>query len=294
MTIRLRLTLWYTALLGATLIFFSVVVYSALATNLSAQQLQDSQRQAAVVASAIASQVEEYAKGSVDQIRIPDLNYFASSVGVQVIDRTGRVIQQSDNLMNMAVPGYEQALPEIQRGASHLYSTTQDGEPLLVYSAPVIVGNQVLGGVQIVRPMGAAQSALSQVYRYLVIGTGLSLIVAAVVGAFLARRELLPLAEISRTASSINRAKDLDLRLDLQDSDSEIGELAVTFNDMLDRIQKLFMGQERLIADVSHELRTPLTTIQGNMELLQRMASSTRQRPPSDAAAPRDRRRDRE
>ena len=40
---------------------------------------------------------------------------------------------------------------------------------------------------------------------------------------------------------------------------------------MLNRIQKLFDTQERLIADVSHELRTPLTTMQGNLELLQRM-----------------------
>ena len=43
---------------------------------------------------------------------------------------------------------------------------------------------------------------------------------------------------------------------------------------MLDRIQKLFDTQERLIADVSHELRTPLTTMQGNIELLQRMVAA--------------------
>jgi signal transduction histidine kinase len=42
----------------------------------------------------------------------------------------------------------------------------------------------------------------------------------------------------------------------------------------MDRIQRLFKGQERLVADVSHDLRTPLTTIQGNMELLQRMATA--------------------
>jgi two-component system, OmpR family, sensor kinase len=41
---------------------------------------------------------------------------------------------------------------------------------------------------------------------------------------------------------------------------------------MLDRIQQLFQTQERLIGDVSHELRTPLTTVQGNIDLLQRMA----------------------
>jgi signal transduction histidine kinase len=49
-----------------------------------------------------------------------------------------------------------------------------------------------------------------------------------------------------------------------------VGQLAATFNTMLDRIQQLFHTQERLIADVSHELRTPLTTVRGNLELLQR------------------------
>ena len=53
MSIRLRLTLWYTALLGATLIFFSVLVYSALATNLQAQIVQDSRSQAIAIARAI-------------------------------------------------------------------------------------------------------------------------------------------------------------------------------------------------------------------------------------------------
>jgi signal transduction histidine kinase len=43
---------------------------------------------------------------------------------------------------------------------------------------------------------------------------------------------------------------------------------------MLDRIQQLFLTQERLIGDVSHELRTPLTTVQGNIDLLQRMAGA--------------------
>src|SRR5690606_41826792 len=56
------------------------------------------------------------------------------------------------------------------------------------------------------------------------------------------------------------------------DNASAVGRLAGTFNDRLDRIQRLFQAQERLIGDVSHELRTPLTTIQGNVELMQRMA----------------------
>jgi signal transduction histidine kinase len=40
---------------------------------------------------------------------------------------------------------------------------------------------------------------------------------------------------------------------------------------MLDRLEKLFRAQQRLIADISHELRSPLTTIRGNVDLLRRM-----------------------
>ncbi|PJF45924.1 MAG: hypothetical protein CUN48_16415, partial [Candidatus Thermofonsia Clade 3 bacterium] len=97
---------------------------------------------------------------------------------------------------------------------------------------------------------------------------------AAIVGAFLARRALAPIDTITETANAITRAHDLSKRIDIRDNASEVGRLAATFNAMLDRIQQLFQAQERLIGDVSHELRTPLTTIQGNIELLQRMAAA--------------------
>lgn len=279
MTVRLRLTLWYTALLGATLIFFSVVVYSALATNLQAYIVQDSSRQAQLVSRAIGTQIERdilLLSNRSEQVVFPDLDYFTSSIGVQIANLEGMVVAQSDNLSNVLVPDYAQALPDVQQGLSHVYMAKLDGNPLFVYSEPLIVGRRVVGMVQVVRAVGVSETALNQVSRYLVIGTGLSLVVAAVVGAFLARRELAPLATITQTASGITRAKDLDKRLSFATLDNEIGKLAATFNEMLDRIQQLFHGQERLVADVSHELRTPLTTIQGNMEVLQRMASTAR------------------
>lgn len=275
MTIRLRLTLWYTALLGMTLIFFSVVVYSALSTSIYAQIQQDSSRQATEVANAISTQLERdianFEEGG--RIELPDLNFFATGVGVQLISLRGDIVQRSSNLESINIPYYESALDNVRSRKSHEFETASGGVPMRVYSAPLIVADSVVGAVQIVRPLGTAQDALNQVSRYLILGTGLSLIVAAVVGAFLARRELLPIAHITRTASSISRAKDLDLRLEIEETGSEIGELSATFNEMLDRIQKLFKGQERLVADVSHELRTPLTSIQGNMALLQRMSA---------------------
>jgi heavy metal sensor kinase len=274
MTIRLRLTLWYTALLGATLIFFSVVVYSALSTNLQAQLVQESQRQAWLVRDTVRSQIEQELASlrAPELIALPDLNYFTASMGVQVINRTGGLVKKSDNLAAVDVELAPGVLPAVLSNREYVYTTTPQG--VLVYSVPLMVANQIIGAVQVIRPVAPAQNALSQVSRYLILGTGLSLVVAAVVGAFLARRELAPLAKVTQTASSINRAKDLDLRIDIQGDDSEIGELAETFNEMMDRIQQLFTGQERLVADVSHDLRTPLTTIQGNMELLRRMATA--------------------
>jgi signal transduction histidine kinase len=276
MTVRLRLTLWYTALLGATLIIFSVVVYSALIANLQSQVLEESTRQAQLVSRAIAAQIERNL--ALRDLTLPDLDYFTTSLGVQLVTRQGVVVRKSNNLANIAIPSYEQALPDVLNGKSHTYFTSIRNNPLLVYSEPLILNNVVEGMVQVIRPLTPLDNAVSQMGRYLIIGTGLSLIVAAVVGAFLARRELAPLAVITETARTITRAKDLDTRLGFATLDNEIGRLAATFNEMLDRIQQLFMGQERLVADVSHELRTPLTTIQGNMEILQRMATTTPER----------------
>jgi len=156
---------------------------------------------------------------------------------------------------------------------------SDDATPLLIYSLPLKINDvQIVYMVQVVQPISNIESTLGQVARNLILGTALSLIIAAVVGALLARRALAPLQEITDTAQRISSTKDLGQRIILAQGNpaqdkSEVGRLAVTFNSMLDQIQQLFNTQRRLTADVSHELRSPLTTIQGNVELLQRMSA---------------------
>ena len=53
----------------------------------------------------------------------------------------------------------------------------------------------------------------------------------------------------------------------------EIGELALTMDAMLDRLQSAFAAQEQFISDASHELRTPLTIIKGHLQVLDRQES---------------------
>ena len=61
----------------------------------------------------------------------------------------------------------------------------------------------------------------------------------------------------------------MELRSKIESHD-EIGDLAVNFNRMMDKIQENNQMQMRFLSDVSHELRTPIAVIKGHMDLLQR------------------------
>jgi two-component system OmpR family sensor kinase len=81
-----------------------------------------------------------------------------------------------------------------------------------------------------------------------------------------ASRLLRPLRAVTAAARTITET-GLDRRIDV-DSDDEVGELAVTFNQMLDRLQAAFAAQRTFIDDAGHELRTPITVIMGQLELM--------------------------
>ena len=114
---------------------------------------------------------------------------------------------------------------------------------------------------------------ISPVERMTVPGFLLSLAVllvaAAVAGAFLMRRMMRPVFDMTRTARSIT-ASDLGRRIETVQSHDELQELAGTFNEMLDRIQTAYEQQKRFVSDASHELRTPLSVISGYANLLRR------------------------
>ncbi|MEV7523497.1 HAMP domain-containing sensor histidine kinase [Streptomyces sp. NPDC091371] len=85
---------------------------------------------------------------------------------------------------------------------------------------------------------------------------GLS-IIAFAFGYAMAGRVLSPLGKITRTARRVV-GSDLTRRIELDGPDDELKELADTFDDMLDRLERAFTAQQRFVANASHELRTPL------------------------------------
>lgn len=85
-------------------------------------------------------------------------------------------------------------------------------------------------------------------------------------GGWLSGRTLRPIAAMSHMAKSIS-LENLSQRIDLAETDSELGQLAHVLNQTFDRLQSAFEHQLRFTGDASHELRTPLAVILSQTEL---------------------------
>jgi len=92
---------------------------------------------------------------------------------------------------------------------------------------------------------------------------------AYLLGRSISRVTLRPIRRITQTAERIG-IEDLSRRIEMNGPDDEIKELAVTFNDMISRLEVSFRQQKQFVADASHELRTPISVIQGYANLLDR------------------------
>lgn len=124
-----------------------------------------------------------------------------------------------------------------------------------------------VGGVFVVAYLTAGEKAeLAEAVR-IVTQVSLSVLAIASLLAWLAAgRVLAPLRLLSQTARSISES-NLTERIPVRGR-GDIAELALTFNDMMDRLEATFNSQREFLNDVGHELRTPITIIRGHLELM--------------------------
>ena len=94
----------------------------------------------------------------------------------------------------------------------------------------------------------------------------LALMGAVAGGYVLARRALEPIASISRQAAAIGAA-DLSARVPVANPGDELGALARVINDLLYRLERAFTVQREFMADASHELRTPLAIVRNEANI---------------------------
>jgi len=269
MSIRLRLTVWYAAVLAVSLILFSVLLYNALdrvgdadANNSLAEKAEDVAR---------ALRVRGELSFLPRRATLPRSSSLASpTVYVQLLDPTGRIVERSDNLGEDSLPVPADSLEAGRAVEPHYDTVFVSGEEVRLYTVPVEVNGSLVGFIQVGRSLNFYNRTLSWLGSLLVVIGAAMVIVASGVGHVLARAALSPITRVTHAARAIGLSQQLDRRLQPYPRPDEIGQLISTFNRMLDRLEAAFAAQRRFVSDASHELRTPLTTIRGNVEVLRR------------------------
>jgi heavy metal sensor kinase len=94
----------------------------------------------------------------------------------------------------------------------------------------------------------------------------LAILLSGAGGYLLAKRSLSPVVTMGAQASRIG-SENLHERLQVQNPRDELGHLAASFNELLDRLNQSFDRQRRFVADASHELRTPVAILCGEAEV---------------------------
>lgn len=266
MTIRLRLTLLYSALLIAMIALFGVAVYSVLDRTLRTQIDDDLEQVLDDTEADIRDNITD--DGDLAIAPLPLNTFQSENTYVQLW------VIEDDLLVNLSrsLGTYNQPLdPSALNEGQDIYSNiTIEDNDLRVRTRSIDVNGETVAYVQAAASLKPVTDATSQLLVIMgALGGGL-VVLSGVLGYFMALNALKPISKINETARAIVAAEDLNRRVPYANNHDELSAMTATINNMLERLEKLFNAQQRFVADISHELRTPITAIQGHVELMQR------------------------
>lgn len=263
MSLRARLTLLYTSLVGGILLLFVVIVYQFVSIIL----IDQIDKTLAQTANELIALTQLTSSGGVD-VQVQDLD-LATNVYIQFWERNGQLRFALPNLTwleDPLDPLAKQVVEPVYR-ESYLHDTH-----FRVLSVPLSIGSRPIGTFQLAASLAIVEITQHNLLVILLAGTLASMGIAAVIVSILTFYFLAPLNNVTRTALQITRADDLSQRIPYSGSDEdEVGQLINAFNQTLGRLENLFNTQRRFITDVGHELRTPLTVIKGNVGLMRKL-----------------------
>lgn len=284
MSLRTRLTLYYAGFFTFALLLLGLGIYMAVQQALEQGVERDlaagaQQVLAIYQRSPITSGFNVELRNGVPmfgQIRAQPAAIFDNPyVIAQVYSPEGQFLGSSIDPPTLQVLPLPDTARALEAGQNLRVTQHVDGMRIRSLMRPVVVFSgdfQIVGILQMSRPMKDVDRTLHSLLVIL-LGGGLIAMVATSLGAAaLSRAALTPIDQVVRTAQGIVHADDLGQRVPVPRSHDELHRLTTTLNDLLARMEELFMAQRRLVADVSHELRTPLAAMQGNLEVLARGA----------------------
>lgn len=255
--VRTRLTAWYVAVLAGVLL-----IYGAFTSSLLLYQLRSQMDHQAIED---LETVEGLLTFTPDGKVLLRSDYHDHPHPEEVVDRLmevwsadGSLLFRNERLGNRALGGPPRPGEGVD-SYSERSVRLDDGTRVRLVSK-----HHTLEGRPTIIRVGFSEALVWQRFWQMALGLlaglPLALGLAGFGGYFLARHALSPVDRMARRAREIN-AERLSARLDVENPEDEIGQLALAFNETLARLERSFEQLRRFTADASHELRTPLTAI---------------------------------
>jgi heavy metal sensor kinase len=267
--IRVKLTLWYVLLFAVTFIIFAIYLIFRFQNSL--QGTIDASLQNTVSKTIATLDTEDFqetkrltfnvSRGAQDE---------NPSFVMRLLSTQGEIWDSFNDTQSVAFWGVVEPGYTTQSGAERR-------DQWRVYSQPVLDSNEeIIGWVQAAQSLRTINETVEDLRDELFLGIPILLLFAGFGGYFLANRALSPIQQITNAAQEIT-VQDLSRRLAYQGPADEVGLLAQTFDQMLERLQSSFERERRFTGDAAHELRTPLTVLKGQIEV-----TLNRQRNPAE------------
>jgi two-component system, OmpR family, sensor kinase len=265
MSLRLRLTLLYTLILGGVLLLFGALVYGLVSVVLLDQA---------------DFKLAQYSSELIPLLRVDSNNQFDTRGIMSYKTTESLYIQVWNNNKKLVLShpfGEQPALDEsgFQNAEPEFNSVISKTSHTRVLSIPLISAHGRVGLLELGSDLSLLDITQRTLVGVLIALTVLAMVVTGLVISLVNAAALAPLAAVTEVATQITRADDLSRRIPQSGAhDDEVGRLVVAFNETLARLEKLFNAQRRFLADVSHELRTPLTVIKGNVGLMRKIGEA--------------------
>lgn len=261
MSLRLRLTILYTIVVGIVLVLASVMVFSLVSAFLLDQ---------------VNTSLAQTATSLIEVLRVDNHNQFdiRNVADFRPADNIVYQVWGDNRVLQISYPWtLKDPLDDQGLWAGEMVFTAEyaPGSNLQVLSVPLKTERGPSGVLQIGYKLDFINMTRRTLASVLTMLTLLAMFIAAFAAWMVTGHTLEPLEMVTNVATHIIRADDLQRRIpNTGPQDDEVGRLINAFNQTLERMESLFNSQRRFLADVSHELRTPLTVIKGNIGLIRK------------------------
>jgi signal transduction histidine kinase len=273
MNFRVRLTLIFALIFGITTISFNLLVFDYSIDALK-RDFDDALYNYCIdISESLETQIKKgpINVGSIDLDQQKILPFSLGTTRILLRNRTGQILSQFGNLGNY-LPPFEDQLEKIKTGTDVTFKTLYDLDDLPESEADSyrlitfpIENQNPQHFLQVLAPRTLLETQIENRLQVIQFGIPLAILISMLLGYFLSGRALIPVKDIIRKTRGI-KATVLSERVPVSPIRDEFRELAITMNQMLDRIEKSFQSQERFVADASHQLLSPLTILKSALE----------------------------